>query len=349
MGVASFYHSLTKVRIVSQRILIIRFSSLGDIVLTTPVLETVRQSMPDTDIGYITKRGYADILRHDPRIHQFFRLENERFGLFKLAREIRRWKPDIVLDLHANLRSHLLCTMLPGRVLRYDKDRTSRRKLVERKTPRKPLQHTVDLYLETLRPLNLPMTVRKPHLMIPKTLHPLRDRLPENPGRVVGVNPGAIHFTKRWPYYPELVQHLLRDESNTVVLFGGPDDPNLKAGRYPLGHPRLIDTIGQLSLSELAGAIRACDIFVTNDSGPMHIAVAVETPVVAIFGGTVPELGFWPLGEDDAVVQRPLSCRPCHLHGQTSCPLGHFDCMRQISVEHVLRQINQCPTVETKG
>ncbi|OQY28693.1 MAG: hypothetical protein B6244_06530 [Candidatus Cloacimonetes bacterium 4572_55] len=324
-----------------HRILIIRFSSLGDIVLTTPVLSNLKRSMPQTEIGYVLKAGYLDILKHDPRISYFFPLSNKQ-SLWGLARDIRQWRPDIVIDLHANLRSYLLSFLVGGKMIRYDKQRDQRRALVKEKRPRSEPTHTIDLYLKTLTRIGVPIGDRNPKLIVDDP-DPIVEEFMRHAGgkKLIGINPGARHHTKKWVYFPQLVERLSKNPDYAVILFGSVEDrESLIADHIFMREKNCIDTMGRLDLSQLATLIRRCDLFVTNDTGPMHIAAATGTKVVAIFGGTVPELGFWPYGERHRIIETPsLKCRPCHLHGQTQCPLDHFHCMKNISVDRVYHTV----------
>jgi heptosyltransferase-2 len=144
----------------------------------------------------------------------------------------------------------------------------------------------------------------------------------------VALAPGSVWATKRWPYYPELAQ-ILADEARIVVVGSAADSPLARA--VAVAAPGVIDTTGQLSLLASAELIRRCGVLVTNDSAPMHLASAMGTPTVAVFGPTVPEFGFGPLAPRASVVGHDtLPCRPCDRHGPQRCPLGHHRCMREL-------------------
>jgi heptosyltransferase-2 len=163
-------------------------------------------------------------------------------------------------------------------------------------------------------------------------------------GRIVALAPGSVWATKRWPeeYYAALGR-LLDDHGFSVVLVGGEDDRELCtriADTFP-GRRALV-AAGKLTLLQSAELLRRCRIVVTNDSAPMHLAVAVATPVVAIYGATVPSFGFAPRGPRDRVVEREgLSCRPCGIHGGNSCPIGTFACMLEVQPGQVFSVLNE--------
>jgi heptosyltransferase-2 len=147
--------------------------------------------------------------------------------------------------------------------------------------------------------------------------------------RLVGVAPGSVWGTKRWPYYPELAGELARD-ARIVVIGSAADAPLAQAITGAV--PEALDATGRLSLLASAELIGRCGVLVTNDSAPLHLASAMGTPTVAIFGPTVPEFGFGPLAPRASVVgHESLPCRPCDRHGPQRCPLGHHRCMRELS------------------
>jgi len=151
--------------------------------------------------------------------------------------------------------------------------------------------------------------------------------------RMIALAPGSVWATKRWPYYVELARELARD--GRVVVVGGRDDSAL-AAEILAAVPTAVDATGALPMLGSAELIRRCAVIVTNDSSPLHLASAMGTPTVAIFGPTVPEFGFGPLASSSVVVgHESLPCRPCHRHGPRRCPLTHFRCMRELTAEGV--------------
>lgn len=156
---------------------------------------------------------------------------------------------------------------------------------------------------------------------------------------LVAVSPGSVWGTKRWPYYPQLAAALAAEAR--VVVLGGPDERGLAQAITAACAPgAVIDATGRLSLLASAELVRRAAVLVTNDSAPLHMASAVGTPAVAIFGPTVPAFGFGPLGSASVVVEHDaMPCRPCHHHGPPTCPLGHFKCMRELDVPRVLSAV----------
>jgi heptosyltransferase-2 len=151
--------------------------------------------------------------------------------------------------------------------------------------------------------------------------------------RMIALAPGSVWATKRWPYYTELARALSAD--GRIVIVGGAEDSSL-ALEIRSAVPDAVDATGALPLLASAELIGRCSVIVTNDSAPLHLASAMGTPTVAIFGPTVPDFGFGPLAPSRVVVgHETLTCRPCHRHGPRRCPLTHFRCMRELTPELV--------------
>jgi heptosyltransferase-2 len=155
---------------------------------------------------------------------------------------------------------------------------------------------------------------------------------------LVALAPSSVWATKRWPYYPKLARRLATVAR--VVILGSRDDVPL-SDEVCAAVPGCINAAGMLTLLGSAELIRRCNVLVSNDSAPLHLASAVDTPTVAIFGPTVPAFGFGPLAKDSATIGLDaLPCRPCDRHGPRKCPLGHWKCMREIGVDDVAARVS---------
>ena len=155
--------------------------------------------------------------------------------------------------------------------------------------------------------------------------------------RLIALAPGSVWATKRWPYYRELAEQLT--DAGRIVIVGGADDSPLAAA-IRAAVPNAVDATGALPLLGSAELIGRSAVIVTNDSSPLHLASAMGTPTVAIFGPTVPDFGFGPLAPSSVVVgHETLTCRPCHRHGPRRCPLGHFRCMRELTADAVAERV----------
>jgi lipopolysaccharide heptosyltransferase II len=339
-----------------NRTLIIRLSSIGDVILASPLIRLLRKRFPQGQIDFLVKREYADLVRFNPHLRNVIELD-ARGGfaeLRALKRRLRQERHDTVIDIQGNLRSSFLRTGLSATVLRVDKRRLARFLLVSFKwnvyktSPPVPVR-----YLETVRSTGIVDDGDGLELFIPEETRTrvqkhLSDAGVDSQKGVVGVCPGAKHATKRWlpQRFAQLAIALLSEDIHKILIFGGVDERDLCAsieqevvqsiGRQDC----VVNLAGVFSLLETASAMDACDTVVANDSGLLHLAAARKRDVVAIFGPTVQEFGFYPYGTENRVIERRnLYCRPCSHIGGEACPEGHFRCMKEISIDEVLNTV----------
>ncbi len=339
--------------------LVIRFSSVGDIVLSSPLVRALRQRRPQSQVDFLVKEAYADLVRHSPHLTNILSFPNHGGikDLLKLRRELRRRGYDAILDIHGSLRSRILTFGLRG-VQRINKRVIARTILVRFKRDIYSLfggaPGIAERYLETLPAtgtgadgieleLHLPPTsLEKAQVVLAAS------GIAQNAG-AIGICPSARHFTKIWPEerFASVAASLARRWAVPVILFGAREDRE-RCSRIALmiaqAAPGVItaDVSGVCTLLESAALMDCCSVIVTNDSGLMHIAAARKKPVVAIFGSTVRQFGFFPVGTRHRVVEHPkLSCRPCSHIGRPTCPRGHFRCMLDLSPERVLESVTE--------
>jgi heptosyltransferase-2 len=314
-----------------KKLLLIRFSSLGDILLTTPLLAALRERYPLAEIDMVMSSEYgplAPLLPGSPGVHLFNRSDG-LVGLIKLRRELaqQRGGYDVVLDLHNNLRSRILRRGL-GRRAYVIRKRTMKRWLLVRYKldMMKDEPDVIGRYFETARPLGVSDHGSGARLGIP----------PTQKDRAIALAPGARHATKRWPaeYYVKLGKAYAA-RGYSIRVFGSQTESevceHIRAG---IGE-QCMSFAGELSLSSTALELAKCEAALTNDSGLMHVATAVGTPTVAVFGPTVREFGFAPREGATIVENSGLYCRPCTVHGSEACPEGHFRCMLELEPERV--------------
>lgn len=320
------------------RILVVRLSSLGDVVLTTPVFENIKLARPSARLSVLVKGAFADVFRNNPFIDEVLVFEER--GLWGWAGEIRRRKFDVFLDLHDMLRSRFWSLLSGARVVRYDKRSWERRRLVATKSVSPRLSgKVVDRYLESLASLDVPVRTRLPRLYPDADLTPLVLSASADGGPFIGLVPGAAHATKRWPAerFAAAADGLHKQWGGKVLILGSKGDlPAADAAAASL-HAPFSNLAGRTSAREMFQLLARCRVVLTNDSGAMHAAAALGVPVTAVFGPTVEPLGFFPSGPHTTVVQVDgLECRPCHLHGLPQCPLGHFKCMTDIPAQRIV-------------
>lgn len=327
-------------------ILLIRLGRLGNVILVTPLLRALHQAFPAAAIDWVVKREYAELLQGHPGLREAIPLDTGQGPgrLLKLAQELRQRGYDLVLDLHGNPRSYLLSALSGAAERRRSRKWSLRRRLLTglglnllRQAPSVAWRS-----FTAVEDFGLAPDHGRPELWpaAPARRH-LEGLLAPLPRPRIGLAPGASRLTKRWPAasFAEAGAVLARRFSGSLVLVGGGEDRGTGEevrGRLPEGLP-VLDLSGRLSLPQAAAAIQGLDLLISNDTGLMHLATAVNTPVVAIFGPTTRELGFFPLGPKAAVIEHPnLGCRPCSLHGSAACPRGHFRCMLELPPERVI-------------
>lgn len=329
-----------------KKILIIRLSSLGDIVLTTPVIRALKDKFPQAEIYFLTKSKYASLLKSNPHLSGIMELEGQGLdGFLSTLHRIRDLNFDLVIDLHANLRSFLLrnCSKAEMKI-KYDKRRWQRLLMVHFKKIKVPSQHTVDSYLGCLKRLDIHTSDRIPELYLDEESREFAKQSLVDVSQndiLIGIVPGAKWESKKWgeENFAKAIEIINSRTKARFVLIGSREDEGLmKKLKSLVGHVNFIDAVG-LSFPKLSAAINGCQVVLTNDSGPMHIAVALKVPVVAIFGPTHPKLGFSPLGERDIILCADVECSPCSLHGKRKCYQKSRICMEKIVPEMVVDEV----------
>jgi heptosyltransferase II len=330
-----------------RKILVLRYSSLGDVALTNPLLDRLYGAWPNAEIYFATKKRFAPAVQYNPAITRMFLLEKK--GLFAFWRhigELRKLEPTLVLDLHDSLRTHLIAFFLRGvQFVVYDKETVGRRLLVK-KIRREPSVHTIQKYLKVLEKIGIHSPLRVPfEVYISRKnqsfLREFSERRKIPPSQlVIGMGPGAKWMTKRWPLerYAELASRLVEDYRCLLFWFGSREEtPLIKRIQSRMRGTALERGIclpEEYSLEESITLLGRCDLFIGNDSGLTHLASGRGCRVVVLYGSTTPSLGFEPWGPH-SVVEVNLPCRPCDVHGRNSCPLGHFKCMNDLTVDLV--------------
>ncbi|HUF35752.1 MAG TPA: lipopolysaccharide heptosyltransferase II [Gemmatimonadales bacterium] len=338
----------------SPDILVVRFSAIGDILLTTPLLRAIRTRHPGARIAFLTKERFAPLLSDNPNLNEVIGIREED-GIGAIARAIRGVRYSHLLDLHGNLRTLGLRAMVRGPWRGFSKRRLERQVLISTKRDlyRSDLP-MAERYFEAAADLDVDIDGEPPDFFVSPKAEARAERrlvaLGVGPGRaLVAIAPGAAHPTKCWPTdgWVRLVRRLLSTGAQ-VAIVGGPEDAEVAkaivAGvRARLGseeESRVASTAGLLGLQESGAVIMRAAALVSGDTGAMHMATGVGTPVVALFGPTVRQFGFFPYrAKRAAVVELPLDCRPCSAQGGPSCPLGHHRCLRAIAPDTVFDRL----------
>lgn len=324
-----------------KKILVIRLSSLGDVVLTTALYPNLKAKFPDSEISVLTKSAFAGVFERNPYVNHVYLFDPSREPFSRLLRSLRYEKFDAVIDLHRNLRSLAvrLLSSAPACVL-VEKADLARRFLVWFKQAHPVLDRSVrERILDCLKSLDAPI-VSPDTQLFPASPGPILSTLGLDPSkRLIGIAPGARHATKRWPveYFAEAADRLGSMPNAHVVLLGDPSEKGTAAAVMQKMKGPCTNLAGWTDLKELFAIVSKLELLLTNDSALLHIGEALRIPVVALFGPTVRAFGFAPFRSTSRVVEvTNLPCRPCTLHGDDRCPLKHHRCMVDLDVNAVL-------------
>lgn len=304
--------------------LVVRFSSLGDVILTTPLLRVLRAALPAAELTFATKAAYAPIVAHNPNLTHVEALAPGE-PVTHLARRLAARGFDRCLDLHGSVRSLALRSLVPGRWSSYPKGRLTRAALVHLGVgaAHDATMPVAERYFGAARDLGVAPDGKPAEVVWTAADTAEANRIaPE--GSIV-LAPGARHATKRWPaaHWRDLAARLTAS-GQTVVATGASHERGLIAG------PGTIDAFG-IPLLVAAALMARARIVVANDSGLLHLASAVGCPVVGLFGPTVQAFGFFPYRARGSVLEQALDCRPCSTHGGPVCPRGHHRCLGDIA------------------
>ena len=326
-----------------NKILIVRLSSLGDILLSTPLVRSIKKKFPHVTIDYLLREEYKDVLINNPYINRLFLFKRNENGA---PEELTFNKYDLIIDLQNNLRSAAFRNKIKSDNVRiFDKRTFDKLLLVKFKINNlKEAKQIPVRYAESVDGFELDKEGLDLFTGNEKATINGRDK------DYIGFAPGSRHFTKSWPedYYISLGKKL-SDEGKTVVLFGGKDDMQL-CEEISKSIFNSIDLSNNNNLLLTAANMKECKAIVCNDSGLMHTACAMKVPVLAFFGSTVKEFGFTPYNSKnfqpvayqplaEILENKTLSCRPCTHIGRENCPKKHFKCMLELSPQDAYNKL----------
>jgi ADP-heptose:LPS heptosyltransferase len=334
-----------------MKVLIIRFSSIGDIVLTTPVVRTVKAQVDNVEVHYATKLQFKSIVEANPYLDKVHYLED---GLWNLIRELKKERFDFIIDLHNNLRTRIIKTALGVKSSSFYKLNWEKWLMVTLKINKLPALHIVDRYLEAAAPLGVKSDSLGLDYFIPEKDEVPVDWLPpEFRNGFVAFAIGAQHGTKKLPL--DRMIELCDRIGRPIVLLGGKEDSSVaeqveaffkkssasagyEEGLRELGKKTVIyNACGKFNLNQSASLVRQARYVFTHDTGLMHIAAAFRKEIFSIWGNTIPAFGMYPYRTKFTIFENNrINCRPCSKIGYAKCPLGHFRCMRDIAFDFYL-------------
>ena len=331
----------------SPDILVVRFSSIGDILLVTPLLRAIRNKWPGARVTMLTKRQYVPLVSDNPNVTEVFGVTPQD-TVRSVATLIKQVRYSHLLDLQGGMRTWPLRWLARGPWSGYSHRRVARELLIRFKHNTYHEHVPVpERYFEAAADLGVEPDGAGPEFF----LNPVAE---ENAagwlGRagigtkraLVAIAPGAAHATKRWPveHWIKLGRQIVHTGADIVAL-GGPEDSAIGAEIAARGGAHVASAAGELSLQETGAVLKRAAALISGDTGVMHMATGVGTPVVALFGPTVRQFGFFPYHAHASVVERNLTCRPCSSHGSAECPLEHHLCMREILPDMVFTTLTR--------
>lgn len=324
------------------KFLIIRFSSIGDIVLTTPVVRCLKKQVPEAEVHFLVKDSFRSVVEHNPYIDKIHVLAH---SWELMIEELKTEEYDYIIDLHHNTKTLRVKNALRKKSFSFYKLNIEKYILTSLKINLLPKVHIVDRYLKTIESFGVKNDGQGLDYFISKEEETRREDLPvsHSAGYIACVI-GAAHGTKRWPVHKwkEFCSRL----DFPIVLLGGPEDVENGNEIAFVDNIKVYNASGKFKLNESADLIKKAKLVITNDTGLMHIASAYKKQIISLWGNTVPSFGMTPYYGDTSVSDSRLQanklwCRPCSKIGYKKCPLRHFNCMEKIEVEDLLFQVRQ--------
>ena len=331
-----------------MKALVIRFSSIGDIVLTTPVVRCLKQQIPEIKVHYLTKQAYGSILVNNPFIDKLHFLED---GFDALIKELKKEKFDHVIDLHNNLRTMRVKKALKVKSYAFPKLNIQKWLLTNFKIDMMPDKSIVERYFEAVRPLGVHNDGKGLDYYLRDDKQIQNSDIPMSHwGGYVGCVIGGSYSTKKLPV--EQWKKFCAIVPYPVILLGGPEDKHDGDSIAEQDPIKIYNSCGKFNLNESAELVNHARVIVSNDTGLMHVAAAFQKPVISLWGNTSPEMGMFPyygynnlkdrIAAQSVIMEiKELSCHPCSKLGYNKCPKGHFKCMKELDMNFVSEQVKK--------
>lgn len=329
----------------NSKLLVVQTSFIGDVVLAQPLVAALRREFPTARLDVLCTPPVAELVRAGPHVDDvlcYDKRGDDRGvgGLYRLVQELKQRSYTLAVSPHKSFRTAWLLAAA-GIPLRVGFRQSAGWFLYHRRVRRDAAEHEVLRNLSLLSALGVDPRAADPELTLAvasrqrcAAAKKLAALGVPGAGRqfVFGINPGSVWRTKRWSIegFAALIGALKAKYACHVLIFGGPDDAAIAGAIQALSGGAAIDAAGAFTLAELPAALERCDVLISTDSAPMHMAVARGVPVVAVFCATTPSLGFYPFSSRSVVVHKDLHCRPCGSHGGRRCPLGTYACIEGI-------------------
>jgi len=330
-----------------MKFLVIRFSSIGDIVLTTPVVRCMKKQLPDAEIHYLIKPQFKTVMVNNPYIDKLHTLQKDWDAMIE---ELKAEKFDYIIDLHHNLRTLRVKRALKLPSFSYNKLNIEKFVFVKLKWNVMPKVHIIDRYLETVSSFGVKNDgAGMDYFIAPHEEVKLEDIPASHHAGYIALVIGASFYTKKLPV--EKLQELCRKIDHPVILLGGKEEREEGDAIAATDPVKIYNACGKFSLNESADLVRKSKLVIAHDTGLMHMAAAMKKPVIAVWGSTTPSFGMVPYYGDNYLYQHAkpyddvqvhkLWCRPCTKMGRHKCPQGHFKCMKNISIDDMVLKVER--------
>ncbi len=328
-----------------MKVLVIRFSSIGDIVLTTPVIRCLKTQRPDIELHYLTKHNFHSLLKHNPHIDKLHLLND---SLDNIVESLKAEKFDAIIDLHHNLRTMRVKKALGVESFSFPKLNIQKWLYTWLKFNIMPDKSIVDRYFEPVSHLNVRNDGKGLDYFIPDDKALGNNDIPMSHwGGYIGCVIGGSCGTKKLPIEQWIT--FCKNVPYPVMLLGGPEDTEMGTAIADVDPIKIYNSCGKFDLNESAGLVKYARVIVSNDTGLMHIAAAFDKPIVSLWGNTAPEMGMFPYYGDNNLTDKAntksviienknVGCHPCSKIGYKQCPLGHFNCMKKLEMAEVSDQ-----------
>jgi len=318
------------------KVLVIRFSSIGDIVLTTPVLRCLKKQIPNVEVHFLVKKNFLPVIAHNPYIDEIHSFES---NVRDCLPELRKENYDYVIDLHHNFRSAQVKRALKAPSFSFHKLNIEKWLLVNLRIDKLPPIHIVDRYFETVKSLGVKNDgAGLDYFISEEEKVNAQERCGVEAGNYHVLVAGGSYYTKQIPIHKLIEICTLSDKK--IIVLGGKEDALIGEKLEKEFGQKVFSGCGKFSINQSASIIQQADKVITSDTGLMHIAAAYKKDVYSVWGNTIPEFGMYPYlpGEKSKILEvKGLSCRPCSKLGYKKCPKVHFACMNDQDITKIFK------------
>lgn len=327
---------------IPAKILVVQTAFLGDVIMSTTIFKGLKKIWPDATIDVVAIPETAAVLKNNPHLNQVYKFDKRKklkkyFNLISLVFRIKRNSYDAAFSVQSSLTSSLIIYLARIKMrVGYHHQKLTTHKIQSDKSLH--IRKRVLLLLQNFTPKKL--NTETEVFISASDKQKANDFIKAvTKSKMIAIAPGSVWATKKWPkeHFTELIK---KCKDYSIFLIGGSGDFKLNESIIKnCNHPKIVNLAGKLSILESCALIKEMDLVICNDSAPLHMANAVNTPVFAIFGPTVKKFGCYPYRENDKILEIDLDCRPCAKHGSNKCPINHHNCMIQLQPESVFKEI----------